>query len=107
MAAAIRRLKKQAELQVSRATPPQEAKITKRPTTPNQDYTLPDTKLDKITYQKPKQTETTTHKYDYVTSDLKRIALFTVIAIGLEIALSLTMRLQFVKLLLRRFGLEI
>ena len=107
MAAAIRRLKNQAGLGVSRATPPQEAKVTKGSTTPNQGYTLPDIKPDKITYQQPKQTEVATHKYDYVASDLKRIALFTVIAISLEVALNLTMRLQFVKLLLRRFGLEI
>ncbi len=107
MAAALRRLKKQA--QVQETATPTTPKVQKPQTEPPiaQGYSLSKLKVEKAS-DKPKVTvEAQRYNYTYVSSDLKKIILLSTFAIALEILLNLTMRLEFAKLLLLRFGIEI
>lgn len=106
MAAALRRMKKQAETQKNLGdqnsagpgtpskSPPPTYKIATLPSIDSTQQPTPGAKTD-------------TYDYSYIPRDLRKIFFLSATAIVFEVAANLTTRLQFVKLLLRRFGIEI
>jgi len=107
MAAAIRRLKQQAQVQESVAVTPQKIEEPKPEAATTQGYSLNKLKVGKAA-EKPKvKVETQRYDYSHVSAELKKIITLSTLAIALEILLNLTMRAEFAKLLLRRFGIEI
>ena len=107
MAAALRRLKARVQPQAKPSSPPPKKQKPQTETPSSQDYSYSVSLPKTPQAAQPVKTEVQRYDYAYVSSDLKKIALLSVFAIVLEIVLSLTMRLEFAKLLLRRFGIDI
>jgi hypothetical protein len=107
MAAALRRLKKRTQVQEPVVATPQKIQKPQPEAATTQGYSLGKLKEEKA-LEKPKvKVEAQRYDYTHVSSDLKKIILLSTLAIALEILLNLTMRAEFAKLLLRRFGIDI
>jgi hypothetical protein len=106
MAAALRRLKKQAQTSEESTPTTPKVKEPKQDIQTHQGYSLDKIQVDKPSVKPPPRSETARYDYTYVFNDLKTIVFLSILAIGLEILLNLTMRLEFAKLLLRRFGID-
>lgn len=106
MASQLRRLKKQSQPQKRRVETKTKQVEIKSAVLPPTSYGLDDVKVGSLS-KKPFKTETQRYDYSYLNSDLKKIVIFSIIAITFEVVLSLTMRAGFAKLLLLRFGIEI
>ena len=107
MAAALRRLRKQARVQEPIVTTPQKIQKPQPEAAIAQGYSLGKLKVEKASERPKVKVEAQRYDYAYVPSDLKKIILLSTLAIALEIFLNLTMRTEFAKLLLRRFGIDI
>ncbi|OGY23841.1 MAG: hypothetical protein A2172_05415 [Candidatus Woykebacteria bacterium RBG_13_40_15] len=107
MAATLKRLRSQAS-SFQTPTKTDEAPIdAAKKDVPSLEYSLTDVKIKSPVRPAKPNIDTQSVNYDYVAGDLKKIFILTILAISLEVLLNLTMRLQFAKLLLRRFGIEI
>lgn len=104
MAAALRRLKLQLTSQPEGGV----AKpIVKTPAQAPDRVSLKDLKLETGQITTEVKLNNQEFNYSYVAADLKKIAAISISAIGVEIALSLTLGTGFAKLILRNFGIEI
>jgi hypothetical protein len=106
MAAALRRMKKQVEQKAPEKeglAKPQAKEEVSAPTT----YSLRSVKEKEAESPVRSGSREKQRNYAYVAGDLRKIFVLSLVAITFEIALSLTTRLEFAKLLLRRFGIDI
>lgn len=124
MAAQLRRMKKQMELQTEGRfeRPLDVAEAPTKQNTPQSSFSLKDLDSAKAKADQPAKTKTqgyhytpidkvsqgaVTHDYNQVKSDLRRILILAVATVALEIVLNLTLRASFAKLILLHFGIEI
>ncbi len=107
MAAALRRLKQQAQVQESVAAAPKKIEEPQPEAATTQGYSLNKLKIESASEKPRVRVEARRYDYTHVSGDLKKIITLSTLAVALEILLHLTMRNEFAKLLLRRFGIEI
>ena len=106
MAAALRRMKNQIKQLPFEKNSAEESK-TKEETIATVEYNAESLATKETKYAISSNPMEKQQNYAYVSRDLRKIFILSLIAISLEVALSLTTRLEFAKLLLRRFGIEI
>ncbi|MEX0621919.1 MAG: hypothetical protein WD187_02915 [Candidatus Woykebacteria bacterium] len=102
MAAALRRMK--IRIDQEKRPVPKGAGEKKPPAT---EYSIDQIKIKSPASPAILRSKEARYDYSYIARDLKTILILSSVAIVIEVGLSLTMRLQFAKLLLRRFGIEI
>ena len=110
MAAQLRRMKEQLAMQQSSPiapTPPKPAAAPQTQVTAPKGFSVSEPDFKKPTIFQPTKEVGQRYDYTYVTGDLRKIAVLAAVAIALEVALNLTTRASFAKLILRSFGLEI
>ncbi len=107
MASELRRLKRQASPQKSLGTLRAKTVETRSTTLLNAGYNVSKVRVEALSSTDVSTTQTQNHDYSYVTSDLKKIAVLSILTITFEVVLNLTMRLEFANLLLRRLGIDI
>ena len=104
MAAALRRMKKKVE---AKKISPAEKSTTSVNVPTASTYNLENLRIKETKISGSDVTVSKTGNYLYLASDLRKIFILSLLAIFLEVALTLTTRTQFAKLLLLRFGIEI
>ncbi len=104
IAAALRRRKKEVETKKTSPTEKSTANINV-PTAST--YNLENLRIKETKFSGPSVVASKTGKYSYLVNDLRKIFILSLLAIILEVAITLTTKTQFAKLLLLRFGIEI
>jgi len=107
MASELRRLKRQASPQKSWNAPRAKVVEIRSTVLPSAGYNVNEVGVEALSSKNGSKTEIQSYDYSYVTSDLKKIVVLSIITITFEVVLNLTMRLEFANLLLRRLGIDI
>lgn len=104
MAAALRRMKKKVEI---KKTSPTEKTITEVDTPTAATYNLENLRIKETKISGSGVAVSKINNYSYLAKDLRKIFILSLLAIFLEVTITLTTKTQFAKLLLLRFGIEI
>ncbi len=110
MAAALRRMKNKVETKSSTTTTTTtttESPSTKTNTPTASTYNLENLRTKETKYSGAGSVVTKAEDYSFLAKDLRKIFILSLLAIILEIVISLTTRIHFAKLILLRFGIEI
>jgi len=110
MAAQLRRMKEQLAMRQSSpiSTPPPKPAVSPQPeAVATTGFSISKSDFKKTTALQPTKEVEQRYDYTYIAGDLRKIAALAAVAITLEIALNLTTRASFAKLILRSFGIEI
>lgn len=104
MAAALRRMKKEVE---TKKTPPTEQPTTKVDAPTASTYNLANLRVKEEHISGPGVAVSKVGNYSYLANDIRKIFILSILAIFLEVVITLTTKTQFAKLVLLQLGIEI